>query len=106
MLIGVVVGVKEWLDATTNGQSIRAIATRAGIPISTLARQIRRGTVTADNAVAIARAYEASPVRALAAAGIIDEPSPDGVSVAEALVEATDDELASELARRERHTRP
>lgn len=89
-----------WIEAVTRGHSVRQIAANAQIPPATLSRQISTGTVTPENAVAIAVAYGASPVKALVALGVLDPDNVDTMSVEQALREATDQQLVDEVMRR------
>lgn len=89
-----------WLRSVTRDHSDRQIAANAGIPTATFNRQISSDSVTPENAVAVAVAYGASPVRALIALGVLDPDDIDTAGVEHALREATDQQLVDEIMRR------
>lgn len=56
---------QRWSDARIPGQSVREISQATGIKWTTLHQQIVRGKVSETTVVAIARAYELSPLETL-----------------------------------------
>lgn len=90
---------EEWLRGVTKEHSDRQIAAKAGLSPATFNRQIKSG-MTAENAVALAEAYGASPVHALVALGLLRAEHIERASVDEALKEATDQQLIDAVARR------
>ncbi|WP_100813915.1 hypothetical protein [Microbacterium lacus] len=88
---------EDWLAVVTRGQSARQIATRASIPTATFARQLASDSVSAENAVAIAVAYDASPLQALVAIGLLTEKQASLPTIRELLTSATDKELVDEV---------
>lgn len=63
----------DWIAATTADASHRTIARELGLPNTAVSRWVREGRAPADRIVAIARAYNVSPLPGLEAAGILDE---------------------------------
>lgn len=91
---------EPWLRTIAHGDSDRQIATKAGIPTATFSRQLTGDAVSAENAVAIARAYKASPVRALVSLGLLEAADVDVPGIKEALREASDKQLVDEVMER------
>jgi transcriptional regulator with XRE-family HTH domain len=91
----------SWLERATNGASARAIAAALGVSNSTVSNWARNEVIPAEGAVAIARAYDASPVAALIAAGYLTDDDLAGFEVITALRLATRLQLVEELFRRE-----
>lgn len=90
----------KWLQRLTNGDSGRAVAIKAGVSVATTNRQISRGEISAENVIAISRAYGQSPVEALAQTGYLTQDEATGIpreSLADLL---TDQELIRALAER------
>ncbi|MCD4549703.1 hypothetical protein [Schaalia sp. lx-260] len=93
----------QWLKKVSGGTSVSAIATRAGYPASTLTRQIKRGQLSSDVVIQIARSYRTSILEGLIACGHITEDEAGlkaRANIAEALEDATDRQLIEELLRR------
>lgn len=80
--------------------SINAIALKADLPQSTLDSRYKKGQLTADQVLAIAKAYGYNPVRALMEAGFLEESDFWTPSIKVALQDATDAEIVEEVARR------
>lgn len=98
---------KKWLARITGGASVAAIAEQAQIPRKTLDTQLRSPKGLAHrHIIDIARAYGASPVRALVESGALNIEEARDVAglrpleVAEALGDADDRELLEEIGRR------
>ncbi|BDB58938.1 MULTISPECIES: hypothetical protein [Rhodococcus] len=91
---------EQWIRDTVGNTSIRKVATEAGLNHTTLARQIREGTLTAESVVKVARAYGVSVADGLQAIGVLTEEDVLPISVEKALQEATDEQLADEVLRR------
>lgn len=89
----------EWYERTTGGDSVNAVANKAGIPKSTLWQQAH-GTITTDTVVKIARAYGINPAQALADIGLITADELAGGSNGLNLTHCTDTELVREIGRR------
>ncbi len=89
-----------WIRSLPGKPSITAAARAAGIQKTTLIRQLDRGTVSAENVIEIARAYDVSPVDALVTTGHLraDEVKIVGVSIA--LGHATNHDLLEEVNQR------
>ncbi len=92
----------EWLRNVTNGDSVNATATRAGVVQRTLARQLEKERIDAENVIAIAVAYDQHPVGALVDTGYLDEQWAQQVDPSRALREVTEEQLADEVLRRMR----
>lgn len=61
----------EWYENATHGESVYAVAKKAGVSQVTLGRQLKRGNLSVDVAVKVAHAYNLSPFEPLILAGII-----------------------------------
>lgn len=89
-----------WFREVTGGDSVNAAAKAAGINQPTLARQINAGTISPENVVAVARAYNADPIEGLIIAGLITEAEVRAHG-ADVLLAALDDRIiANEVWRR------
>lgn len=94
----------HWLSRTIGKDSRRIAAERSGIPASTLNLQFRKGSLSSETVIKLARAYGQSPVLALAETGFLtaQEVVPGGQR--DCLQLASDMELLSEVARRIAHS--
>jgi hypothetical protein len=63
--------IKAWLERLTERASVNAVATTAGIDQSTLNRQLKTGSLSPENVVKIARAYNEAPLVGLVELGLI-----------------------------------
>lgn len=90
----------EWLDGLTNGESVNAIARKAGLVARTFARQVDRNRFDAESVIKLAVAYDVHPVRALVDTGYLDERYARTVDPASAIRTVTEDQLADEVLRR------
>lgn len=90
----------DWYTRTVRDASVNAVATRAGVVQTTLARQLKTGTLSAETVLAVARGYDADAIGALIACGYLrdDDVRRHGAEVA--LARALDIELAAEVVRR------
>lgn len=91
---------EQWIRDTVGDASIRKVAAEADLNHTTLARQIREGTLTAESVVKIARAYGVSVADGLQAIGVLTQEDVLPVSIEKALQEASDEQLADEVLRR------
>ena len=91
-----------WYTRTVKDASVNAVATRSGVVQSTLARQIKAGSLTAETVVAVARAYGADVLDALVACGLITKDEVRKHGIRATLRDAVDVELAAEIMRRAR----
>lgn len=90
----------EWLESLPGGATPTTAAKKAGLASPTLLRHAERGYTTADNVIAIARAYGVPPVDALVELGFL-EPSETGgeaVRLKEALKDASISQLWDAMA--------
>lgn len=92
--------IEKWIRQTVGNASDREIARLADIGQSTLSRQRRDGTVTVETAVKIARAYQVSVVPALLAMDVLTEFDLKAFSTSNGVLDASDEELISEILRR------
>ena len=93
----------EWLSKITGTDTTNAIATKANIYTATLSKQIKRARLSPEIVIAIARAYQAPTLDALVSCGYLTETEAalkDRFGLAEALRDATDEQLLRELLRR------
>ena len=70
-VVGMTQEIMKWMQSTTDGQTVNAIAERSGLVGSTLSRQVKSGALTPETVVAVARAYHADPIEALLILGLI-----------------------------------
>ncbi|MDO4630848.1 MAG: helix-turn-helix transcriptional regulator [Corynebacterium sp.] len=92
--------INSWIDRTTNSASDREIARKIDLSQSTLSRQRRDDTVTADTAVKIARAYHVSAIPALIALDIIADSDIETFFSEAQFENVSDIQLATEVLRR------
>lgn len=92
--------VRAWYSGTVGKDSINAVAARAGIPQASLNRQVGAWSISAENVVAIARAYGVSVLDGLVAQGLITATDILNTRALDALQDATDNQLVDEIARR------
>ena len=86
-----------WYRHVTGTDSVNAVAKRAGLVQTTLAAQVRKGELTPQSAVAIARAYQSDPLCALVAIGLVAADEVDAYARRVALGDVSDEELAREV---------
>lgn len=91
---------EQWLSTFRGQDSDRQIALDSGLPPTTLARQLREGTVTVETAVKIARAHQVSVVPALLALGVLTERDLEAYASQMKMELITDEELAAEVLKR------
>lgn len=90
----------EWITEVIDGDTVNAAASKAGIVTSTLARQLDRGEVSAENLILVSRAYGRNPIEALADCGFL---TPDEINTdapLSVLKRVPDIELSREILRR------
>lgn len=90
----------EWLESLPGGATPTTAAKKAGLASPTLLRHAERGYTTADNVIAIARAYGVPPVDALVELGFLkpSETGGEAVRLKEALKEASISQLWDAMA--------
>ena len=98
--IVLVMNFETWLDELTNHETRREIAAKTGYAATTLTRQIDRGSIRPEMVIALCRAYDRSPVQGLVETGYINEYEVQGVDLAIALHDATNEQLLNEIMRR------
>lgn len=89
---------QEWVTEVTGGASLRDIGERIGVHHVTVSRRITEGR--AETCVAIARAYDADPIKGLVAWGVITSGEASSGDADLALRGATDLQIAEEMVRR------
>lgn len=87
---------EAWLAGIT-ADTTNGAAERAGITPATLFRQLKRGKVSAENVIAIARAYGRRAGDELVATGYLAPEDLEGVGVLPALKSATNKQLLEEI---------
>lgn len=90
----------NWMNATTGNESVRATALKAGLAQRTLANQIEKDRISAENVIAIAVAYNTHPVRALVDTEYLDEEYARTVDPVSAIRMVSEEQLADEALRR------
>lgn len=91
---------QKWIYAICGSDSVRRIAIKSGLPQRTLANQIEKDAISAENVIKIAIAYDAHPVRALVDTGYLDEKYARSVDPATAVKEVSEEVLANEVLAR------
>lgn len=83
--------IAEWLENLPGAPVPSEVAQKAQLSKATLFRHIEKGETTADNVIAISRAYGISPVDGLVELGFLtpDEATSERLAVKEALKDAT-----------------
>lgn len=88
---------EAWIKSLGPDLTPTTAAKAAGLSYSTVLRQVERGRLSADNVIAIARAYKAGIVDSLIATEHISPDEVDVVGVTEALGYATNQQLLDEV---------
>lgn len=92
--------IEQWISEATQGDSLRQIASTAGLSAATLSRQTTNHSVTVETVVKIARAYQVSVIPALIALDVVTEDDIRRFAAEAAVQDADDDVLADEVLRR------
>lgn len=92
--------IMKWYEKTVRGDSVNAVAAKANVVQTTLDRQLKKGALSAEMVVAIARAYRVDVLDSLVKAGLITREEIKAHGVRGALRDALDVEIAQEVARR------
>ena len=79
---------------------MRAASQKSGYAQTTLQRQIDKGSLSPEMVISLCRAYDRSPVQGLVETGYINEYEVQGVDLAIALHDATNEQLLNEIMRR------
>lgn len=90
----------EWLSATAKDDSSRAIGKRSGVSFRTIADQIDRRRISAENVIAIAIGYGRHPVTALIDCDYLPAKYATEADPIAALRKVSEDALADEVLRR------
>lgn len=90
----------DWLHAVTGKDAARTVDDKTGVSHSTVARARNSGVIQVENVIKIAKGYGVSPVGTLIELGYLDKTDANIITVAEALKNATDQELMAELCYR------
>ncbi|MDU0478354.1 helix-turn-helix transcriptional regulator [Staphylococcus chromogenes] len=88
---------KKWLDNIIGEDSYRTVCAKIGVSPSTISQQLKRGSLSPEITVLVARAYEVSPVDALVAIGLLKKSDLTVMGVDIALGRATNRQLLSEI---------
>lgn len=95
---------REWIarvaGTTTWGLSVNAVAETAGLVQSTLSRRLAGEGLSAEQVIAIARAYRADVIDALVELGFMTEEDLVRPAAAATLADASDEEIVAEVGRR------
>ena len=91
---------ETWLQDLIGGDSMRTAAQRTDYAQTTISRQLSRGHLSPEMVIALCRAYDRSPVQGLVETGYINEYEVQGVDLAIALHDATNEQLLNEIMRR------
>lgn len=90
---------REWLSTLTT-DSLNEISQKSGIPERTFYNQLGKGTLSMENVVKIAEAYDAHPLGALIQAGYVHPRWQEIGDRLAALRQCSPRELADEMVRR------
>lgn len=90
---------KEWLEGLTS-DTTNGAAEKAGITPATLFRQLSRGRISAENVIALSRAYGKKAGDELVRTGFLEPEDIEGVGVESALRLATSRQVLDEIDRR------
>ena len=91
---------ETWLTELIGEDTRRTASSKAGMAESTLSRQLSRGHLSPEMVISLCRAYDRSPVQGLVETGYINEYEVQGVDLAIALHDATNEQLLNEILRR------
>ena len=91
---------ETWLQDLIGGDSMRTAAQRTDYAQTTISRQLSRGHLSPEMVIALCRAYDRSPVQGLVETGYINDYEVQGVDLAIALHDATNEQLLNEIMRR------
>lgn len=91
---------KAWIEGLPGSPLVTQAAEKAGIDRSTISRQLKRGLVSAENVIALARAYGAPAGQALIDTGYLTARDLEGVGVVAALGRASNQQLLEEIMQR------
>ena len=92
--------INEWIKGLIGEDSYRAAAVKADTTGPTITRQLQKGHLSPEMVIALCRAYDRSPVQGLVETGYINEYEVQGVDLAIALHDATNEQLLNEIMRR------
>ncbi|MFT4088167.1 MAG: helix-turn-helix transcriptional regulator [Gordonia sp. (in: high G+C Gram-positive bacteria)] len=91
---------KEWIEGLPGEPLVTQAAERAGIDRSTISRQLKRGVISAENVIALARAHGKNEVDALVETGYVTAEAASHAGVPQALGYATARQLLDEIRAR------
>ena len=91
--------IATWYKKTVGSDTVNTVADNTEIVPSSLYRQLPE-KLSPENVVKIARAYGVSAINGLVALGLLDDSDISQLQVSDALINASNDELLQELARR------
>lgn len=92
----------KWLSGAAKDDSSRVIGKRSGVSFRTIADQIDRGRISAENVIAIAIGYGVHPVTALVDCDYLPAKYATTADPVAALRKVSEDALADEVLRRMR----
>ena len=91
---------ETWLMELIGTDSMRTASQKTEYAQTTISRQLSRGHLSPEMVIALCRAYDRSPVQGLVETGYINEYEVEGVDLAIALHDATNEQLLNEILRR------
>lgn len=92
--------MKAWISTLPGSPLPTQAAEAAGIDRSTMSRQLKRGNLSAENVIALCRAFGKSPADGLVETGHLERSDFDGAGVVDALSEATNQQILDEITKR------
>lgn len=91
---------KKWIETLPGEPLVTQAAERAGIDRSTISRQLKRGMVSAENVIALARAHGHNEIDALIETGYVASEALAGAGIPQALAQATNQQILDEISQR------
>ena len=92
--------MKAWISNLPGSPLPTQAAEAAGIDRSTMSRQLKRGRLSAENVIAICRAFDKSPADGLLETGYLKPEDFQGAGIEEALSRANNQQILNEISKR------
>lgn len=92
--------MKDWIASLPGSPLPTQAAEASGIDRSTISRQLKRGQLSAENVIAICRAFGKSAADGLVETGYLTPGDFEGAGVVEALSKATNQQIVDEISKR------
>lgn len=96
----------DWFKEVTDGDSLRSVESKSGVPYRTVQNQLKAERFSAENVIAIAEAYRVHPVGALVDTGYLKEHWARQIDPKSALRTISDEDFCDEALRRMKVAHP